>query len=235
MRRSRMGPGVIAALVLLASLLLPAIAGAADDSYVGTYEGYGKGTDKKGKTASSKVTVWVEDLGDQVRITMRVNRIGVTVATEGAEQMEGDTVTVPIDVSMPGADISGSITLEPDGENWILTGSGSGTLLSYEGSGEVIAIRTATGVVVPGVGEQIGDVLSAIFGGPPDPEPEPMIEESDGELQPPDPPASVEQVAEASTLSPAEQMPPIPEEDKWSATLAAAVLTFIIFGFFLFI
>lgn len=235
MRRSHAGAGLIAALVLLVPLLLPALVWAADVSYDGTYQGYGKGTDKKGKEAKSALTFWVEDLGDEVRITMRVARLGVTLSTAGPEQMEGDSVVVPIDVSMPGADVSGSITLEPDGENWILTGSGSGKLLSYEGSGEVIAIRTATGVVVPGVGEQIGDVLSAIFGGPPDPEPEPEIKESSGELQPPDPPASVEQVAEASTLSPAEKMPPIPEEDKWSATLAAAVLTFIIFGFFLFI
>ncbi len=74
MRRSRMGPGVIVALVVLVALLLPAVARAAGDSYVGTYEGWGRGVDKKGKSAASKVTVWVQDLGDEVRLTLRVNR-----------------------------------------------------------------------------------------------------------------------------------------------------------------
>jgi hypothetical protein len=235
MRRSRKGAGVIVALVLLVPLLVPAFAGAAEDSYGGTYEGYGKGTDENGKSASSNVTFWVEDQGEEVRITMRVARLGVTLSTSGAEQLDGDTVTVPIDVSMPGADVSGTVTLEPDGDNWILTGSGSGKLFSYEGSGEVAAIRTATGVVVPGVGDQLSDVVSAIFSGPPDSGPVPKIKESGGELQPPDPPATVEQVAESTTLSPAEKMPPIPEQDKWSATIAVVALTFLIFGFFVFV
>lgn len=235
MRRSRAGAGVIVALVLLVPLLLPAIASAADDSYAGTYEGWGKGVDKKGKSAASKVTVWVQDLGDQVRVTMRVARVGITVATDGLEQWEGDSaVTVPIDESMPGVDVSGSVMLERDGEAWILTGSGSGKLLSYEGAGEVVAVRTATGVTVPGLGEQIGDALSAIFGGPPDPE-EPPKEATGDKLVPPERPAQVVQVEEASSLDPAEATPPIPLEDVWAGVIAIAILTFLIFGFFVFV
>lgn len=233
MRRSHVGAGVIAALVLLVPLLLPAVAWAAADSYVGTYEGFGKGVDDKGKSAASKVTLWVQDLGDEVRVTMRVARLGVTVGTSGPEQTEGDNVVVPIDVSMPGVDVNGTITLEPDGENWVLTGSGSGTLFTYEGTGEVVAVRTATGVVLPDVGEQIGDALSAIFGGPPDAG-EPPEEAAGDQLVPPGF-GQVEQVEETSYLDPAEAMPPIPLDDVWAGTIAVAILTFLIFGFFVFI
>jgi hypothetical protein len=139
-----------------------------------------------------------------------------------------------VDVSIPGAKVKGTVTLERDGDAWILTGSGSGKLLSYEGTGEVTAVRTATGVVLPGVGEQIGDALSAIFGGPPDPE-DPPKEATGDKLVTPEPPAQVEQVEEASVLDPAEAVPPIPLDDVWGGAIMLTILLFIIFGFFVFV
>jgi hypothetical protein len=235
MRRSRVGAGVIVALVLVVPLLLPALAGAADDSYVGTYEGWGEGTGSGGGKATSKVTIWLEDLGSQVRVTIKAHRIGVAFDAEGPEKWDGTTLVVPINVKKRGVKVSGTITVEPDGENWILTGSGSGKVINYKGTGTVLAVRVATGVKVPGLGDQIKGGLEAIFGGPPEAESAPKAATQGGKLNPPEPPAQVEQVAEASALSPAVAKPPIPEEDKWSAAIAMSAIAFVIFGFFIFI
>jgi hypothetical protein len=236
MRRSRVGAGVIVTLVLLAPLLLPALAGAADDSYVGTYEGWGEGTGSGGGKATSKVTIWVEDLGDQVRFTIKAHRIGVAFDAAGPEQWQGDgTLVVPINVKKPGIKVKASITLERDGENWILMGNGSGKVVNYKGKGGVVAVRVATGVKVPDLADQVSGGLEAIFGGPPEPEAVPKAATEGGKLNPPKPPAQVEQVPKASVLSPAQAKPPIPEDDKWSAAIAMSVLMFIIFGFFVFI
>jgi hypothetical protein len=232
-----MGAGVITALVLMMPLLLPALVWAADDSYVGTYEGWGEGTGSGGGKATSKVTIWLEDLGDQVRVTIKAHRIGVAFDFEGPEQRDGDTLVVPINVKKRGVKVNGTITVQPDGENWILTGNGSGKVLSYKGKGTVLAVRVATGVKVPGMGEQIKGGLEAIFGGPPDAEAESAPKEAtkDGELKAPEPPAQVEQVSEASLLSPAAATPPIPEEDKWYAALMLTGVIFLLFIFFVFI
>ena len=235
MRRSRMGAGVIVALVLLVSLLLPALAGAADDSYVGTYEGWGEGTGSGGGKATSKVTIWLQDLGDQVRVTIKAHRIGVAFDSEGAEEWDGDTLVVPINVKKTGVKVNGTITVEPDGKNWILTGSGSGKVINYKGKGTVLAVRVATGVKVPGMGDQVKGGLEAIFGGPPDAGRRRDEAMEDGELKAPEPPAQVEQVSEASALSPAEATPPIPEEDKWYAALMLTGIMFLLFVFFVFI
>jgi hypothetical protein len=238
MRRSHAGAGLLAALILLALLLLlPALAGAADDSYVGTYEGWGEGTGSGGGKATSKVTIWLEDLGDQVRVTIKAHRIGVAFDFEGAEGWDGDTLVVPINVKKRGVKVNGTITVQPDGENWILTGSGSGKVITYKGKGTVLAVRVATGVKVPGVGDQIKGGLEAIFGGPPDAQAESAPEEATegGELKAPKPPAEVEQVSEASLISPAEATPPIPEEDKWYAALMLTGVIFLLFIFFVFI
>ncbi len=236
MRRTYLSAGGIAALILLVTMLAPSFAAAADESYAGTYQGYGKGVDKKGKSATSALTFWLEDLGGRTRVTVRVARVGLTVSAEGAERWDGeDTVVVPIDVEMTGVKVKATVTLERDGQAWTLLASGSGKLLRYEGSGDAAAVRTATGVTVPGLGEQIGDALSAIFGGPPDPQPAPKVREEGGKPAPPEPPAQVEQVEEASALAVAEPTPPIPLDDVWAATIAVAILSFIIFGFFVFV
>jgi hypothetical protein len=233
MRRSRRGAGLVVALVLLVPLLIPALAQAADVSYVGTYEGWGEGTGSGGGKATSKVTIWLEDLGDQVRITIRAHRIGVAFDAEGPEGWDGDTLVVPIKVKKTGVKVNGTIMVERDGDDLILSGFGQGKVLSYKGKGTVLAVRVATGVKVPGLGDQIKGGLEAIFGGPPDAGTVPKEATAGGKLNPPKPPAQVEQVAEASTLSPAEAKPPIPEADKWSAAIAMAVIAFLIFGFFI--
>lgn len=234
MRRSHAGAGLLAALILLV-LLLPARAGAADASYVGTYEGWGEGTGSGGGKATSKVTLWLQDLGDQVRVTIKAHRIGVAFDFEGPEQWDGDTLVVPINVKKRGVKVNGTITVQPDGEDWILTGSGSGKVINYKGKGTVLAVRVATGVKVPGVGDQIKGGLEAIFGGPPEAESAPNEATEGGELKAPEPPAQVEQVSEASALSPAEATPPIPEEDKWYAALMLTGVIFLLFIFFVFI
>jgi hypothetical protein len=232
MRRSRVGAGVIVTLFLLAPLLLPALAGAADDSYVGTYEGWGEGTGSGGGKATSKVTIWVEDLGDQVRFTIKAHRIGVAFPGEGPEQWQGDdTLVVPINVKKPGVKVKATITLERDGENWILTGNGSGKVVTYKGKGGVVAVRVATGVKVPDLADQVNGGLEAIFGGPPEPEAVPKAATEGGKLKPPPPPAQVEQVPEASTYSLARATPPIPEDDKWYAAIMLSGVMFILFFF----
>lgn len=235
MRRSCRGAGVIIALVLLVPLLVPALAGAADASYVGTYEGWGEGTGSGGGKATSKVTIWLEDLGDEVRVTIKAHRIGVAFDAVGPEQWDGETLIVPINVKKTGVRVNGRLTVEPDGENWILTGNGSGKVVNYKGKGGVIAMRVATGVKTPELGDQIKGGIEAIFGGPPDAGTVPEKATEGGKLNPPDPPAQVEQVEKVSSLSPAEPTPPIPEEDKWSAAIAMLALVFIIFGIFVFI
>lgn len=234
MRRSRAGAGAIVAVVLLVALLLPALARAAESSYVGTYEGWGEGIGNGGGKATSKVTIWLEDLGDKVRITIKAHRIGVAFDFEGPEGWDGDSLVVPIKVKKTGVNVNGMVTVEPDGEHWILNAWGQGKVLSYKGKGTVLAVRVATGVKVPGVGDQIKGGLEAIFGGPPETGTVPKEATAGGKLNPPKPPAQVEQVAEASTLSPAQAKPPIPEEDKWSAAVALSAIIFFIFVLFLF-
>jgi hypothetical protein len=235
MRRSRVGAGVIVALVLVVPLLLPAFAGAADDSYVGTYEGWGEGTGSGGGKATSKVTIWLEDLGSQVRVTIKAHRIGVAFDAEGPEQWDGDTLVVPINVKKRGIKVSGTIRVEPDGANWILTGDGSGKVVTYKGKGSVLAVRVATGVKVPDLGDQIKGGLEAIFGGPPDAGTVPKAATEGGKLKSPEPPAQVEQVPDASTYSLARATPPIPEEDKWYAAIMLSGVMFILFFFLVFI
>lgn len=236
MRRARIGAGVVAVLVLLLPLLLAVPAGAADDGYAGTYKGWGEGTGKGGGKATSAVTIWVQDLGGKVRFTIRAARLGITFDAEGPEQWQGDsTLVVPLSIKKMGIRASGTITLEKDGENWILSGSGKGKVLTYEGSGTVLAVRVATGVKIPGLGAQIKGGLQAIFGGPPAAEKVPPEATKGGTLKPPKPPAQVEQVKPASTLAAAEATPPIPENDKWVLVLAATLLLLFLFGIFIFV
>ncbi len=235
MRRARIGAGVVAVLVLPMLLLLSAPAGAADDSFVGTYKGWGEGTGKGGGKATSAVTIWVQDLGDSVTLTIRAARLGITFDATGPKQWQGDdALVVPVTVRKMGIRASGTFTLERDGENWILSGSGKGKMLSYEGTGTVLAVRTATGVKIPGVDTQIKDVVSALFGGPPKAEDAPPQATKGGKLRPPKPPAQVEQVEPASSLAAAEATPPIAEDAKWVLTMVSVFLLCVIFGFVIF-
>jgi hypothetical protein len=236
MRRARIGAGVVAVLILLTPLLLPGLAGAADDSFVGTYKGWGEGTGKGGGKATSAVTIWVQDLGGSVKFTIRAARLGVTFdATGPAQWQSDDALVVPISVKKMGIRASGTFTLERDGESWILSGSGKGKVLTYEGRGTVLAVRVATGVQIPGLGDQIKGGLDALFGGPPAAEKVPPEATKGGKLQPPKPPAQVEQVKPASTLAAAEAAPPIPESDKWAVAMAMVLVLVLVFFGFIFI
>jgi hypothetical protein len=220
----------VAVLVLVTPLLLAGPAGAAGDDFVGTYKGWGEGTGTGGGKAKSAVTIWVQDLGGDVRLTIRAARLGVTFAATGPKQWQGDdTLVVPVTVKEMGIRASGTFTLERDGENWILSGSGKGKVLNYEGTGTVLAVRTATGVKIPSVGTQIKDGLNALFGGPPKAEAVPPQATKGGKLQPPKPPAQVEQVKPASTLAAAEATPPIAEDAKLVLTVVATLLLILFF------
>ncbi|HSL95205.1 MAG TPA: hypothetical protein VLA35_04715 [Thermoleophilia bacterium] len=236
MRRARTGAGAVAVLFLLAPLLLTGVAGAADDSYAGTYKGWGEGTGKGGGKATSAVTIWVQDLGETVRFTIKAARLGVAFDFEGPEQRQGDdTVTVPVNVKRMGIRAKGTITLERDGDDWILSGSGKGKVLTYEGTGTVLAVRTATGVKVPGVADQITGGLEALFGGPPAAEEAPPEATKGDTLQPPEPPAQVEEVEPASALAAAEAAPPMPEDDKWVVAMVLIIVLLSVTGLWVFI
>jgi len=235
MRRAHSGAGVVAVLILLAPLLLAAPAGAADDTFVGTYKGWGEGTGKGGGKATSAVTIWVQDLGAKVRFTIKAARLGVAFDAEGPKQWQGDDIlVVPISVKKTGIRATGVMTLERDGDTWVLTGSGKGKVVTYEGKGTVLAVRVATGVKVPDLADQITGGLDAVFGGPPAAEEAPPEATEGGTLKPPEPPAQVEQVKPASALAAAEATPPIPEDAKWILALAATFLLLLMFGVLIF-
>jgi hypothetical protein len=236
MRRARMGAGAVAALVLLTPLLLSGVAGAADGSYAGTYKGWGKGVGKGGGMATSRVTIWVQDRGDTVRFTIRVDRIGFTFDYDGVGQWQGDdTVVVPVNVQKMGIRARGTITLERDGEKWVLSASGRGKVVTYEGTGEIRAVRVATGVKVPGAVEQFTGLFDALSGGPPAAEEAPPEATKGDELQPPEPPAQVEQIEPASALSAAEAAPPIPEYDRWVVAMVLIIVILAVTGLYVFI
>jgi hypothetical protein len=235
MRRARIGAGVVAALFLLTPLLLSGVAGAADGSHAGTYKGWAQGTGKGGGKATSRVTIWVQDRGDTVRFTIRVDRIGLTFDYDGVGQWQGDdTVVVPVNIKKMGIRATGTITLERDGENWILSASGKGKVLTYEGTGEILAVRVATGVKVPGAVEQFTGLFDALSGPPAAEEAPPEATKGD-ELEPPEPPAQVEQVEPASALSAAEAAPPIPEDDRWVVAMVFIIVILAVTGLYIFI
>jgi hypothetical protein len=221
MRRTTRAVGVVVLGVLMAMIVLPAVALAADaSSYEGTYAATGDGTDKNGKKGQSAVTIWVEDLGDTARVTFRVDKFGITVDAEGPEQWSGaDQVTIPIAIDKYGVDASGEITLAREGDTWVLGGTGDGKAVTYEGTGQAAGTRTATGVALPSMWKQTKDLFSGIFGGPPDDEPVSVKG------------VKVETVEPASALAPAEAAPPIPTD----AVLAGSAALFIFLLLFLFL
>jgi hypothetical protein len=202
--------------ILLVVLLLPALANAAQDTkpaYTGTYSGQASGTSKDGKDGNSTVTIWVEDLGSTTRLTFQIDKIGLTVAVEGAEQWSGsDTLTVPLNVDKPGIKGTGTVTFTRSGQGWTITGSGSGKALNYEGDGSLSATMTSTGFDFPPAGTQLSDMFSAIFGGPP----------SDTATTSNDT-STLKVVEKASSFAPATTAPPITDEKK-AAAVAMSVL-----------
>ena len=142
---------------------------------------------------------------------------------------------MPINVKKSGVKVNGRLTVEPDGENWILMGNGSGKVVNYKGKGAVIAVRVATGVKTPELGDQIKGGLEAIFGGPPDAGTVPKKATEGGKLKPPDPPAQVEQVEEASSLLAGRGHAADPRRGQVVGGDRHVGHVFVMFGFFVFI
>lgn len=161
---------VAAALVLL--LLAAGAAGAsparAASEIDGTYVGTAQGTSTDGKKASSGVTVWVEDLGEVIRFTFRIDKLPVIVDAQGPDQSPNpNAIGVPLSIDSMGVKGSAVIMLRPKGDGWILTGRGSGKALQYAGKGTISCTRISTGVALPALGEQVRDVIGSLFGAGP--------------------------------------------------------------------
>ena len=155
-------------LALLVPLVLPpaAPADAGASPYDGTYQGSGSGTSDEGKKASSKVTVWVQDLGTTTRFTFRVAKLPVVVDAEGTGRVgKGGEIVVPLTIAKMGVRVTATMRLVPKGGTWVLTGDGKGKALKYSGSGKLACVRVSTGMNLPSVGTQITDTFSALFGG----------------------------------------------------------------------
>jgi hypothetical protein len=224
--RSLSRSGVALSVVLLALLVLPTLAYAADgapSSYAGTYMGMGDGKDKNGKTGDSMVTIWVEDLGDSARITFQIDKLDVTVDAEGLEQWSGDSeVTIPITIDKYGVDASGEITFSLDGTTWVAAGTGSGKAYSYEGDGQAALQQISTGIPMPSLSQQIKDMGSAIADGP-SPTTDPSALPAKGQ--------AATQDEGSSSLAPAEAAPPIATDAKVASL--GVILFFIFFLMFL--
>jgi hypothetical protein len=234
MRRS-LGAAALAALVVL--LLFPALALArgAQPSYEGTYAGVGNGVSDKGRKGGSTLTIWVQDLGATTRFTIRVDKIGLTIAADGPETWVDDaTVSVALDVDTTSLKAKGTVILYHEGDAWTLDASGAGKVGSYAGRGTAVAVRTATGVELPSLAQQAKDMMNAAFGGPPDSVNDPKTAAAfhlsglpaTGPLKGVTPkPVPVATVAEASVLAPATPTPPIPDS---VALECLAVLLFLL-------
>ena len=121
-----------------------------------------------------------------------------------------------------------------------MTGSsrrrGSGKVLTYEGTGSILAVRTATGVKVPGIADQITGGLEAIFGGP----------AGRGGGAPGGDEGRHAQAAGAAGAGrarssrprrwrPRDATPPIPENDKWVVAMAFILVLLTVFGLMIFV
>jgi hypothetical protein len=202
--------------------------------FQGTYQGVGTATSSDGVEVSTPVTIWVEDLGDAVRITGRAE--GIVAAAEGPAQTSGDRVVVSIAVEQPGISGSGQVTIELLEGIWVLDASGSGDAFGYSGSGSAAATRVSPGVEVPGLAEQVTDMFSSMFGGPSgsapaDPAPDDAAESAgpdgdsvatggtgDGDA------AATGVPAEPSPVAPATPQPPVRSDDALIAAGLAALL-----------
>jgi len=169
MHRSRGAKGYVAFLVLLVCLGVPGVALAQDSSYEGTYVVSGDGTSRKGTPGESAVTVWVEDLGSEARFTFTIDKMTLTTSATGPEQWDGpDKVSVPLDVQNAAVDANGAVTLVREGDTWSISGTGDGKALRYDGTGNISGQRASAGFLMPPIGEQITDMVSAITSGPPE-------------------------------------------------------------------
>jgi hypothetical protein len=157
---------VAAALLALGiSLLLPALAAAADAApWVGTYKGVGVGKNAEGKTGKSGVTIWVEDLGGSTKFTFRFDRFPVifsqTAPNDGGRK---GSMLMGISVEERGVSGAGLIVVYPRNGNYLMAGKGAGKAIGKQGTGRMGAVRTSTGVQLPSVKQQFDDLFTALL------------------------------------------------------------------------
>jgi hypothetical protein len=168
MRRTRLAAAVLLIKIMLAVALVPLIAYAADlsTSYEGIYEGAAEGVGTDGGGGSTGVVVWVEDEGDVARFTIEVAEFGIVIAAEGPVTEQAGALTVPLSVDSMGVRGEAVMSLVNSDGAWLLTGTGQGEALGYEGTGSLAAERVSAGFPLPPIGEQIGEMISNITGGP---------------------------------------------------------------------
>lgn len=166
MKRPLRAAVACALLALGLSLLAPAFAAAADAPWVGTYKGVGIGRDKKGKKATSAVTVWVEDLGGSTRFTFRFDKLPVIISRTAPNGggLNGAQV-MRISVNEAGVKGSAVIVVYPKDGNYMMAGKGAGKALGKQGTGRMGAVRTSTGVELPSFAEQVSDLFGALVAG----------------------------------------------------------------------
>lgn len=172
MRYRRRHSHVVAALLAtIAACALPAraLAATSPPAYTGTYGANAQGVSESGAKKSSPVTIWVRNIGGKTRFTFRVDSIGITFEAEGVPSGVGtDTIVVPVPLSGPGIDGNATLTMTRKGAGWVISGKGSGKALGKNGTGRLGGSMTATGVDIPSLGTQVTDMVSSLFGGPPD-------------------------------------------------------------------
>jgi hypothetical protein len=235
MRVARVAVRLCALGLLAAHALSPALAPAQDarPDFQGTYQGVGTATSSDGEEVSAPVTIWVEDLGDTVRITGRAE--GIVASAEGPSRVSGDRVLVSIAVEQPGISGSGEVTIELLDGTWVLDASGSGEAFGYSGSGSASATRVSPGVEVPGLAEQVADMFAAMLGGPSPTEPADAAPDDSTESAADDDPlapgetgdgdaAASDVPAEPSPVAPATPQPPVRSDDALIAAGLAALL-----------
>jgi hypothetical protein len=146
------------------SLLLPALAPAADAPWVGTYRGVGVGQDTEGDKARSGVTVWVQDAGGSTTFTFRFDKVPYvfsrTVPNEGGVK---GSMLMRIAVDEPGIRGAAMIVVYPKNGNYMMAGKGVGTALRKQGKGRMGAVRTSTGVQLPSIADQVKDLFTAVL------------------------------------------------------------------------
>jgi hypothetical protein len=162
LRFSRLGLAACIACVL-ASIPLLAIAAMGEGMpFTGTYQGMagGQSQDKK---ASRGVTVYVEQVAEKAKVTFLVAGFPA-LPVEGVPRVTGETALVPFTVDEMGVTGSGTLTFQREGGVWTLVGSGEGSAMGYDGTGEVAADRVSSDVAIPDAADQWMSAIKSLGG-----------------------------------------------------------------------
>jgi hypothetical protein len=159
---SRLGLAACIVCVLTATPLLAIAATGQGMPFVGTYSGMvgGQSQDKK---ASRGVTVFVEQEGAKAKVSFMVSGFP-TIVAEGVPAAGTDSVQMPFTVDDMGVKGSGTFIFERGGGKWTLVGSGEGSAIGYDGTGEVGASRVSADVNKPDAADQFMGALRTLGG-----------------------------------------------------------------------